>query len=124
MNAPTAAVAFKLDNARFPSRQIFELDFAFHDSGSSWARRPSSFQREGWTESARRRTDRNFCPWFAARAAAIAAASRPPCRLSLRTMETQRSLAAKQFVEPLRMNFAAQKIGFGKNAAEEPSVGS
>src|SRR5882672_11773176 len=78
MNAPTAAVAFKLDNARFPSRQIFELDFAFHDSRSSWARRPSSFQREGWTESAEEEDRQEFLShWFVCqRAAAIAAASK------------------------------------------------
>src|SRR5882762_7259352 len=80
MNAPTAAVAFKLDDARYPSRQIFELDFVFHDSRSSWARRPSSFQREGWTGSAVEEL-RQECPphWFVCQmAAAMAAASEAP----------------------------------------------
>src|SRR5712664_691886 len=77
LNAPTASVAFKLDDARFPSRQIFELDFVFHGSGSNWARRPSSFQREGWPGSAEEEDRQEFLsPWFVCQiAAAMAAAS-------------------------------------------------
>src|SRR5439155_155158 len=74
---PSGGSVFEFDNACIFSRWRSELDLVFHGRRSSCSRRPSSFQRDGW--SAEEDTEACFSDWLACQ---IAAAMAPGDKLA------------------------------------------
>src|SRR5207245_308888 len=72
---PSGGSVFEFDNACIFSRWRSELDLVFHGRRSSCSRRPSSFQREGWSAE-EADAEACFSDWLACQiAAAMTAAS-------------------------------------------------